>query len=728
MIALVLSFCLSAGPAFAIGKAYAPIGKVSVSPLKATPRVVLSLGLSQSLISAPSLALPGLETGLLPVVETQFRFAGAAAQAKTAVVPAANAADAPRRKEKKKGKKKKHPLVKKAEALAESLSPGVRIEALSELLDVENLEQQAQERRMRETAVEVRQQLGTTVLNLNVEAEMNGLGGAKMLSLSQNKKGVRAPFHAFSRGDLVTLTDGRGAPADGTVARVHGNHIDISFEIAPEIPATGLRLEIGESDITHKRMKQALVDLAETEDGDTKRLRATLMGDRQAKLGKVEAVHFLNEKLDEHQRSAVVRALAAEDVALIHGPPGTGKTTTLVELIVQSVRRKQSVLATAPSNVAVNNLVEKLAEAGVRVVRVGNPARVGAELLEYTLDAQIEASEEGKLLVAVREQLAELEPGTSEYRQKLTRIRAWEKKLKTRILDKADVVLGTQGGISTILRGRKFDVAVLDEASQAVEPLSWIPIQLARKVVLAGDPMQLPPTLHSMEAADRGLAVTLMERLIKSLPEGLTSLLRMQYRMHQHIMDFASEEFYDGKLIAAESVRTHLASDLPGVQSNDLTENPVQFIDTVGTDFDEDFDSLTQSYHNEGEAALIGRLYQRLLDSGLRPEQIGVITPYSSQKRLLRQTLGDEASIEVNTVDGFQGREKEVILFSAVRSNRNRDLGFLRELRRLNVAITRPRRLLVFVGDSRTLSRHGIFKRFMDRAKARGYSRSAFEF
>jgi superfamily I DNA and/or RNA helicase len=473
-------------------------------------------------------------------------------------------------------------------------------------------------------------------------------------------------------------------------------------------------------------MKAALENLRTTENKHTVRLRDVLFGKRTARSGPLPHVRFRNKGLNEFQKEAVRSALASEDVSLIHGPPGTGKTTTLVELIYQAVARGDSVLASAPSNVAVDNILDKLIDTGLNVVRIGHPARVPEHLRPYTLDVIAEKTVAGRAIAGLKKRLEDVDANGAEARRLRSSIREYEKKLHDKILSQADVILGTHATTNRPLRKKAFDLAVLDEASQSVEPLSWIPLQQAKRVVFAGDTRQLPPTLHSAEAEKAGLGRTLMERLMGILPESLQTLLRVQYRMNADIMSFSSDEFYAGRLIAHDSVSEHTAKDLPGVRNTELTRTPAQYIDTAGADYRENFDALTQSYFNEGEAALIEKLYKNLIASGLAPDQIGIITPYSAQKRLLREKLGEDGP-EIHTVDGFQGREKEVLLVSMVRSNDKRELGFLEEFRRLNVALTRPRRLRVVVGDSATLSRHDLYRRFLAQAEEKGQYRSAFE-
>jgi superfamily I DNA and/or RNA helicase len=256
-----------------------------------------------------------------------------------------------------------------------------------------------------------------------------------------------------------------------------------------------------------------------------------------------------------------------------------------------------------------------------------------------------------------------------DYMQKLWKeARDMEFSIQREIIENAQVVLATHGGISKQLAKKKFDLIVMDEASQGTEPLSWVPIVLGKKVIFAGDSCQLPPTIYSREAADRGLATTLFDRLKKQLPADLQSMLRIQYRMHEIIMGFSSRNFYDGLLIADESVRRHTAAELPGVQSSELVDNPVVYIDTAGTGYQEEWNELLDSRENDGEAQLALKIYEQLRYSGIQPEQIAVLAPYVAQVKKLR-LIFKERGVEIGSVDSFQGREKEVVILSLVRSN-----------------------------------------------------------
>ena len=280
-----------------------------------------------------------------------------------------------------------------------------------------------------------------------------------------------------------------------------------------------------------------------------------------------------------------------------------------------------------------------------------------------------------------------------------------------KIIDGASVLCATLTGLNPEMLGdRVFDLVVIDEACQSPEPACWIAIGRAKRVVLAGDHCQLPPTVLSLEASRQGLSVSLMDRLVAELGPSVTRRLNVQYRMHEAIAGFSSREFYELDLAADHSVKGHRLCDLPGVEPLAITESPVQFIDTAGAGYDED--EVNDSRRNSQEAALAARKVRALLDAGLLPEQIAVIAPYSAQVKLLRESL-QMPGLEIDSVDGFQGREKEAVVFSMVRSNPEGDIGFLADVRRTNVALTRARRKLIVVGDSATLANHPFYQRLL---------------
>ena len=297
-----------------------------------------------------------------------------------------------------------------------------------------------------------------------------------------------------------------------------------------------------------------------------------------------------------------------------------------------------------------------------------------------------------------------------------------------RVLDEARVVCATLTGLDSQLLGkRRFDVAVIDEACQSTEPACWVPLLRAGKLILAGDHCQLPPTVISPDAAERGLSVSLMERLVGHFGTDCSRLFSVQHRMNSAIMGFSNAEFYGGRLAAHESVAGHRLCDLPGVRAEPLTELPVQFIDTAGASYDEEVEEDTGSRRNPEEAVLAARKVRALLGAGLSAAQIGVITPYRAQVRLLRELLSDAPGVEIDSVDGFQGREKEAIVVSLVRSNPEGEIGFLADTRRTNVALTRARRKLVVIGDSATLAADDFYQRMLTHFEEIGAASSVWE-
>jgi ATP-dependent RNA/DNA helicase IGHMBP2 len=436
--------------------------------------------------------------------------------------------------------------------------------------------------------------------------------------------------------------------------------------------------------------------------------------------------------------------LSARDIALIHGPPGTGKTTTLVELIRQAVARGQKVLACAASNLAVDNLLEKLVAANEKAIRLGHPARVLAELQQHTLDLMVDAHPDVKIArklvkdaMALRASAAKYtrakpEKGArqamrSEASELLGDARRLERKVVSHLLDSATVICATLTGLDDGLLGdRRFDLVVIDEAAQATEPASWIPLLRAERLVLGGDHCQLPPTIVSDEAARGGLATSLMERLAKQLGPSIVRRLDVQYRMHEQIMEFSSAEFYDGALLADDSVRNHTLLGLNGVSEHRLTESPLTLLDTAGASYDEEQETEGSSRVNRQEGELVAKQVEALLATGLQPEQLAVITPYAAQARLLRELI-KIPNLEIDTVDGFQGREKDAVIVSLVRSNDRGEIGFLSDVRRMNVALTRARRKLIVVGDTSTVAGHPFYGRLIEHFEKFGAYRTVWE-
>jgi len=377
---------------------------------------------------------------------------------------------------------------------------------------------------------------------------------------------------------------------------------------------------------------------------------------------------------------------------------------------------------------AVDNLLEKLLAAGENPVRLGHPARVSESLRDHTLDVLAESHPDAKqarkfykeahamLRKAGKWTRAKPEPGERgnlrrEARALIDDARKLDDLAIEKILDGTRILCATLTGLNADLLGsRTFDLVAIDEACQTPEPACWIAIGRAKRIVLAGDHCQLPPTVLSLEASRKGLSVSLMERLVACFGPTITRRLRVQYRLNQAIAGFSSHEFYESDLVAHESVKEHLLQDLPGVEQKPFTASPVNFIDTAGAGYDEE--EVNESKRNVNEAQLATRKVRCLLETGLAPEHIAVIAPYSAQVKLLRELL-DVPGLEIDSVDGFQGREKEAVVLSMVRSNPEGNIGFLADVRRINVALTRARRKLIVIGDSATLANHPFYQRML---------------
>ena len=669
---------------------------------------------------------------------------------------------------------------------------------LTALVEMEReAEMRRHEQEIRSLSGRERERRGRALIEMRGRDEGEGLGG-RLVKFMREQKGAPLPDTEIRVGDLVMIskTDPlRDDNPTGTVTQVTNYSITASFDPKPGtwVFGDGLRVDLYVNDITYQRMQDALARLP-TADGPLASLRDVCTGAASptpAPPAEVENWH--NPALNPSQRRAVRDAVAAEEVHLVHGPPGTGKTTTAVEIIRQCVGRDESVLATAASNTAVDNVVERLADQGADVVRLGHPARVTPALRAHTLDARLDDEEAYQRAQARREdafevldEQDELTTPTGRWRrgmsddrirelaeegrgsrgvppERIAEMAEWlecreradalfeeaerlEQEAIDTVVTTADVVCSTNSTAGSDLLGGPgppdedassrigaFDTLVVDEATQATAPSCWIPMVHARRAILVGDHKQLPPTILNPEAARSGLRYTLFERLARhhetdpDAPDTIRSLLRAQYRMHETIMGFSSRQFYDDRLVADETVRRHTLADL-GVAASALPaewrpildpEAPLVFVDTAGIDAPERQRGGSHSWENPREAELVARLAADLLAAGVAPADVAVISPYDDQVDRINRRLGT-GEVEVDTVDGFQGREKEVVLVSLVRSNERGEIGFLDEPRRFNVALTRARRKAIVVGDARTVRSGEVFDAFVGYADTEG--------
>ncbi|MEZ6060357.1 MAG: IGHMBP2 family helicase [Planctomycetaceae bacterium] len=583
---------------------------------------------------------------------------------------------------------------------------------------------------------------GETLLHLMIRSHTSGLGGRYLLTLAKRKSADRMPWHRFKVGSPVILSedgDGSGRSMSGVVSQRTADSVEVAVDEWPD--GDRFRLDLSPDEVTRKRQLAAL-DICEKATGRLGQLRDLFLYDREPSFRSGDDCE-VSAALNPSQQAAVQFAMSANDLAIIHGPPGTGKTTTVVEVIRQAVARGERVLACAPSNTAVDNLLERLVNTGESAVRLGHPARVLEVVRTHTLDALVEQHDAMELIRDMRREAEQLERRASRYtrarpapgqrfqqRQEIRDLkkqaRMLERQAINEVLREARVICATVSFDFDVLQDHEFDLLVIDEACQSVEPGCWVPLKFAERVVLAGDHCQLPPTILSKGAANEGFDISLMQRLVERYGPSITRQLTLQYRMHEQIMQFSSEQFYEGTLEADASVKTHTLADLPQIHAADLDTSPVVFIDTAGAGWDEQQESDGLSRLNPDEGRLVLDQVNALCRAGLNPRDIAVIAPYAAQVRWLRQN-SEFANLEVDTVDGFQGREKEAVVMSLVRSNTAGEIGFLSDARRMNVALTRARRKLIVIGDSATLGGDEFFARLIAWFERIGAYRSVWE-
>ena len=521
-----------------------------------------------------------------------------------------------------------------------------------------------------------------------------------------------------------------------TVSYVDGNRMVVAvpdsaplLELQSSSQPLGVQLSFDET--SYRAMFQALDRVIAAKNDRLAYLRELFHGDRQPQRYAFEPIRF--PWLNPTQEQAVNEVLRAKDVAIVHGPPGTGKTTTLVEAINETLMRESQVMVCAQSNMAVDWISEKLVDRGINVLRIGNPTRVNDKMLGFTYERRFESHPDYPQLWAIRKAIRELRQhrkrGSDSFHQKMERLKSRATELELRInaqlFGEARVIACTLvGSANKLLDGQRFNTLFIDEAAQALEAACWIPLRRVSRVILAGDHCQLPPTVKSLAALKAGLGVTLMERVTATQPSVVT-LLKVQYRMNEAIMRFSSDWFYGGQVKSAPQVRHRGILDY---------DNPFLWIDTAPLEEEDD----SPVYHEQFVGESFGRVNkaeanltistlrdylekvgkQRFLDEQV---DVGVISPYRAQVQYLRSLIKAtpelkpfRRAITVNTVDGFQGQERDIVLISLVRSNAAGDIGFLKDLRRMNVAITRARMKVIILGDVKTLTRHPFYKRLWD--------------
>ncbi|SJN51552.1 putative helicase [Sphingobacterium faecium PCAi_F2.5] len=611
---------------------------------------------------------------------------------------------------------------------------------LTTLLNIEqNFDREQYELLLLKSSLNERKLKGLTWFPIQIKSDEIGRGD--YLTITLTKTNQIEEEHRFRFGMPVALFSNHDPQVDrqeGLISYVSRDTMKIAFRV-DELPDWSRRGKLGVDllfdENSYKEMHDALRKAKDLRSDLHKgRLIREIIGEEQVKDYEKET-YYDDAALNQSQNEAIALVLSSSPISIIHGPPGTGKTTTLIKAVAALLKKeKKQILIVAPSNTAVDVLTERLDAVGVLVTRIGNPVKISEHLQELSLDAQVDQHPANKEVKILKKKARAYTDMAQKYKRSFGRSEREQRKalfdearkitkeigdiqdfIVGDILDKAQVVTATLVGANQYaIRNRTYGVVVIDEAAQALEPACWIPILKADKIVLAGDHRQLPPTVKSTAHMKTGLYDTLFEKLVSRYPSHV-ALLNVQYRMNEKIMKFPSLALYDDHLLAAEQVQ-HWT--LKGDQE------PVLFIDTAGAGFEEEQEGTAT--FNQGEAQFLKTHLSELLTklSATYAEDdfpsIGVITPYRKQATLLHEVLSHDEwmatyrkNIQINTIDSFQGQEKDIIYISLTRSNDQQTIGFLSDVRRMNVAMTRARKKLIVIGDSATVGKHEFYDAFI---------------
>lgn len=632
-----------------------------------------------------------------------------------------------------------------------------RLQKLKELLKIERDEDFRLYRELfLRVSIEQRKKNGVTWYPIKINS--NELGYGDLLHLEVERTAALDMAHQFSSGKNVSLFSNRQdeiLEISGTIKSVSKNSMKliVNCDELPDWCYEGkLGINIQFDDNSYTEMQKALDEVVISKNNRIAELRDIIEGNTVATFKKINE-ELIVPSLNLSQNRAVRHVLSVNDIGIIHGPPGTGKTTSLVQAIQLTLQSELQVLVCAPTNAAIDVLTEKLLEAGVDVLRLGHPARISEDLLKSSVDGKVSASPYYKDIKNLRRNAEEYFRMAGKYKRVfgkedakqraafyaeakncIKEARLLEEYVTDELFRNSQVICCTPvTSTHRALSKKRFDTLFFDEASQALEPMVWIPLLKCKRLILAGDHFQLPPVVKSLDAKKEGLDITLLDKCIPY--QEMVVLLNRQYRMSNAIMGFSNSFFYKGELIADDSVSNH---SLYHDENSNLNKS-IEFIDTAGCGFDEIQNPETLSYFNPKEAEVLFKHLSALLEEynipeGLAALDIGIISPYKEQYGHLKEQAsfqnfeqGRLHSLNIKTIDGFQGEERDIIYISLVRSNDKQEIGFLSDLRRMNVAITRAKKKLVVIGDSATIGANPFYKSFLEYCEQNGLYRTAWE-